>query len=274
VRAITNGVHVPTWAHESFARLFQGHFPQWGHEPEVLVLADQLPEADVWSAHERAKAGLLRLVRETTGVEMRPEVPLIGLARRMTGYKRPELLFTDIGRLERIARAHPFQVVLAGKAHPRDGVGKDLIERLHRTARDLAGIVPVAFLPNYDMAVARAMVAGADVWLNTPLPPLEASGTSGMKAAVNGGLNLSVLDGWWVEACIEGVTGWAIGPDGAVADRHAAELYDKLERVVLPLYDGDRPRWIWMMKQAIAKIASRFNSQTMMRRYASEAYLR
>jgi starch phosphorylase len=126
------------------------------------------------------------------------------------------------------------------------------------------------------MELAKLLVAGADIWLKTPLPPMEASGTSGMKAALNGALNLSVLDGWWVEACIEGVTGWAIGEDGggAVEPDHASHLYGKLEALVLPLYRDDRTRWIRMMKEAISKIGSRFNSQHMMRRYASEAYLR
>jgi len=167
-------------------------------------------------------------------------------------------------------------VVLAGKAHPRDEQGKELVRQLHAHGRALAGDVPIAFLPNYDMTFARSLVAGVDVWLNTPLPPLEASGTSGMKAALNGALNLSVLDGWWLEACIEGVTGWGIGRDATASGggEHAAELYGKLEEVVLPLYHRDRARWIWMMKQAISKIGAHFTSQRMMRRYASEAYLR
>ena len=131
----------------------------------------------------------------------------------MTGYKRPDLLFTDLERLRRIAATHPFQVVMAGKAHPRDVSGKALIQRDPRASATLPATMPMAFLPGYDMALAKMLVAGADVWLNTPLPPMEASGTSGMKAALNGVLNLSVLDGWWIEACIEGVTGWAIGDD-------------------------------------------------------------
>jgi starch phosphorylase len=276
VHAITNGVHAPTWTHASFASLYQAHFPSWQHEPEVLVRADQLPDDAVWAAHADAKQALVACVREVTGVGLDPDVPLLGFARRMTGYKRPELLFNDLERLRAIARRQPFQVVLAGKAHPRDGGGKQAIERLHRRMRELAGALPVVFLPNYDMALAQRLVAGADVWLNTPLPPLEASGTSGMKAALNGVLNFSVLDGWWLEGCIEGRTGWAIGEDGEVGEHGGAarDLYDKLESVVLPLYHGDRARWIWMMKQAISKFASYFNSQRMMRRYASEAYFR
>jgi starch phosphorylase len=165
-------------------------------------------------------------------------------------------------------------VVLAGKAHPRDADGKEAIRRIHEIARQLQGNVTCVFLADYDMRLAKTLVAGADAWLNTPLPPLEASGTSGMKAALNGVLNLSVLDGWWIEACIEDVTGWSIGHDGNGAERHATALYDRLDHAVLPLFYADPARWRWMMKQAIGNIAYYFNSQRMMRRYATEAYLR
>ncbi|GIK83274.1 MAG: alpha-glucan phosphorylase [Alphaproteobacteria bacterium] len=272
IRAVTNGVHVPSWTHPSFARLFQSIDPGWGHEPDVLLWADQVPDDAVWAAHQEAKRDLLAEIARTTGVALDPEAPVIGFARRMTGYKRPDLLFTDIDRLRAIHAAHPFQLVMAGKAHPRDEGGKQLIRDVHHHMRRLAGEIPIVFLPNYDMALARLLVAGADIWLNTPLPPLEASGTSGMKAGLNGVLNLGTLDGWWLEACIEGVTGWAIGRDGDGA--HAQALYEKLDQAVLPLYHRDRGRWIWMMKQSISKIGARFNSQRMMRRYASEAYLR
>jgi starch phosphorylase len=276
IRAVTNGVHVPTWAHPAFARLFQGVAPDWGHDPETLAGADRLPDDAVWAAHQEAKADLLAEVQRRVGTELRPDLPVIAFARRMTGYKRPDLLFTDLERLAAIHRAQPFQVVMAGKAHPQDQGGKALVQEIHGHMRRLAGRIPMAFLPNYDMLLAKALVAGADVWLNNPLPPHEASGTSGMKAALNGVLNLSVLDGWWVEAWAEGSTGWAIGGDGGgqPANDHARDLYDKLEGTVLPLYRHDRPRWVWMMKEAISKIATRFNSQRMMRRYAAEAYLR
>ncbi|MDB5927691.1 MAG: phosphorylase [Betaproteobacteria bacterium] len=269
VRAVTNGVHVGTWAHPAFAALYHAHYPQWMHEPEVLVRADHLPDAELWSAHEKAKTDLCALVRQHTGVELDPRVPVIGFARRMTGYKRPDLLFRDLQRLAAIAEKYPFQLVFSGKAHPADNAGKESLQVIYKAMRELSGKVPVAFLVNYDMAIAQVLVAGADVWLNNPLPPLEASGTSGMKAAVNGLLNLSMLDGWWVEGCIEGVTGWSI-EDGT----DAGPLYDKLEQIVLPLYYEDRTHWIWMMKQAISKIACYFNSHRMMRRYAAEAYLR
>jgi starch phosphorylase len=277
VRAITNGVHPPTWVHPGFARLFQTVVPQWGHEPEVLASADQIPDDAIWNAHREAKRALLAYVKETSHIELGLDVPLIGFARRMTGYKRPTLLFSDTERLLAIARKRRFQVVFAGAAHPRDEGGQHLIETIHRRIRDLSPTIPIVFLPNYDMDIAARLVAGADVWLNTPLPPLEASGTSGMKAALNGVLNLSVLDGWWAEAHIEGVTGWAIGngsPKPASHDRDSDELYRKLEDIVLPLYYDDRPRWIWMMKQAISKIGSYFNSTRAMRRYATEAYIR
>ncbi|MGC2411398.1 MAG: alpha-glucan family phosphorylase [Stellaceae bacterium] len=275
VRSIANGVHVPSWAHPEFARLFQANFPHWGFEPEVLVRADQLPDADVWAAHQTAKGELLAEIKARGGPAMDLERPLIGFARRITAYKRPELLFTDIDRLVAINREFPFQVVMAGKAHPRDFDGKQRIFELHAHIRRLAPEIPIAFLANYDMAMARSLVSGTDLWLNTPQPPFEASGTSGMKAAINGVLSLSTLDGWWLEARSEGVVGWSIGEDpvGPGID-DAAALYDKMQRVILPLYARERPRWIWMMKQAMSKIPQYFNSQRMMRRYATEAYLR
>ncbi|HEX6113881.1 MAG TPA: alpha-glucan family phosphorylase, partial [Geminicoccaceae bacterium] len=258
--AITNGVHASTWTFASFARLYQAHIPHWQHEPELLVRADRLPDEQVWRAHMEAKRALLSAIQELQGVTLDPDLPLIVWARRMTGYKRPELLFSDPERLAAIARRQPFQVVFAGKAHPQDASGKDAIASIHRPTAEFEGVLKVVFLPNYEMALARTLVAGADVWLNTPLPPMEASGTSGMKAALNGVLNLGVPDGWWAEAAIDGETGWAIG-DGMPehADRDAGILYDKLEHEVLPLYHTDRTKWIWMMKQSISKIGYYFN---------------
>src|SRR5437764_9866116 len=223
IHAVTNGVHVGTWTHLAFAALYTANFPQWQHEPEVLVRALQFDEQAVADCHKSAKNDLISLVRTSTDTVLDPGALTIGFARRMTGYKRPLLLFSDLDRLTRIASAHPIQVVIAGKAHPRDEAGKEAIRRLHEMCRALRGKVNCAFLPDYDMQIAMTLVAGSDVWLNTPLPPFEASGTSGMKAALNGVLNLSVLDGWWIEACIEGVTGWAIGDDSGVAlDEHRA----------------------------------------------------
>lgn len=274
VRAITNGVHTESWAHPAFVRIFDAHFPHWFHDPEILAAADRLPDDEIWTAHTQAKADLIGFIKERTGTGFDPNAPLIGFSRRMTGYKRPELLLTDMERLASIAAKQPFQVVWAGKAHPRDSEGKRLIEDIHSCMRQLAGKIPMAFLQNYDLELASRLVSGADIWLNTPLPPLEASGTSGMKAAINGVLNLSVLDGWWIEGCIEGVTGWAIGGDNPSKEtEHATDLYQKLEQSVLLLYYRNRPAWIWMMKQSIAKIAAHFSSHRVMRRYAAEAYL-
>jgi starch phosphorylase len=280
IRAITNGVHLPTWTHPAFVELFNRHLPAWAYEPELLVRADQLPDDLVWAAHGQAKRDLIEHVGRL-GKRLDPDLPLLGFARRMTAYKRPDLIFSDIQRLKAIAARHPFQLIFAGKSHPSDGAGKGLIRFIHEKIAELAPEVTTVFLPNYDMALAKVLVPGVDVWLNTPEPPLEASGTSGMKAAVNGVLNLSVLDGWWLEACVEGTTGWAVGTDGALSVREggaanasAADLYEKLEQQVLPLYSNDRGRWIFMMKESISKIACYFNTHRMMRRYAAEAYLR
>jgi starch phosphorylase len=275
VKAITNGVHPYTWASPGFARLYDQHLPGWCHEPELLVRADCcIADEAIVHAHREAKVMLLDRIALLTGKTFDMQQPILGFARRMTAYKRPDLLFSDLERLQAIARKHPFQIVLAGKAHPNDQGGKQLIELIHRHISKLDGVINMTFLPGYDMDIARLMVAGVDVWLNTPLRPMEASGTSGMKAAFNGVPNLSVLDGWWLEGCIEGVTGWAVG-DSIESDngKDALALYDKLEQVVLPLYQ-DQASWVNVMKGAICKNASFFNSHRMMRRYTTEAYVR
>jgi len=275
VHAITNGVHPFTWAAASFRQLYDRHIPGWCHEPQLLIRADCcIPDDAVWQAHVRAKQLLVEKVQTLTGAALDPAIATLGFARRMTAYKRPDLLFSDLERLKAIARKHPLQIVLAGKAHPHDENGKQIIAQLHDHARALAGTITVVYLPDYDLELAQTLTAGVDVWLNTPLPPMEASGTSGMKAAFNGVPNLSVLDGWWLEGCIEGVTGWAIGDGVSKIDGDAGSLCDKLENTVLPLYYDDARGWIRVMKGAISKNASYFNSHRMMRRYATEAYAR
>jgi len=273
--AITNGVHPNTWTHPEFARLYDRSLPSWRAEPELLMRADCClsPEL-IWDCHMVAKRQLLEMVRSRCGVTLDESIPTLGYARRMTQYKRPELLFADLDRLRTLAARYSFQVVLAGKAHPQDASGKRAIEHLHRLIRELETDIRIVFIPNYDMEIAQAMVSGVDIWLNTPEPPLEASGTSGMKAAFNGVPHLSVLDGWWLEGHIEGITGWAIGngaPDMPSADVSA--LFDKLEQVVLPLF-SDRDAWVSIMQGVISRNASMFHSHRMMRRYAAEAYLR
>jgi starch phosphorylase len=274
VDAVTNGVHPWTWACDSFRRLYDAYVPRWCHEPELLVRADLIPDAEIRQAHTEAKGALLNLIRSRGAYELDAAMPWLGFARRMTRYKRPDLLFADLERLRAIARRHPFQIVLAGKAHPRDDGGRQLIQHLHRWARELRGEIPVVYLPDYDMDIARLLVSGVDIWLNVPMRPLEASGTSGMKAALNGVPNLSVPDGWWLEGWIEGVTGWAVGGDRSDNTADALSLYEKLEHQVLPLYYGDPAGWIRVMKGAITHNASYFNSHRMMRQYAVEAYLR
>lgn len=275
VQAITNGVHPFTWTSDPFRALYDEHLSGWCHEPELLIRADCcLTDEAVWEAHRKSKQMLIERIHILTGITLDPELPILGFARRMTAYKRPDLLFSDLDRLRAIARDHPFQIVLSGKAHPHDDGGKQLIEHIYAHARDLAGVVPIVFLPGYDMDLAQHLVAGVDVWMNTPLRPLEASGTSGMKATFNGVPNLSVLDGWWIEGCIEGVTGWSIG-DSQTSDNgaDALALYHKLADLVLPLYYQNRAGWIAIMKGAITKNAAFFNSHRMMRRYVTEAYI-
>jgi starch phosphorylase len=276
VRSVTNGVHPFRWTCPSVARVYNRYLPGWCHAPELLVRADvNIDDDAIWQAHVEAKQQLIEKVRALTSTTLDPGKMLLGFARRMTAYKRPDLLFTSLERLRTLAQQHQFQVVIAGKAHPRDAGGKALIELIHKYMRELAGTIPIVYLPDYDMDKALLMVSGVDVWLNTPLRPLEASGTSGMKAAFNGVPQLSVLDGWWIEGCIEGVTGWAIGNDDVSHNGDDAKsLYSKLGNVVLPLYYQDRSAWIRIMKGAISKNASFFNSHRMMRRYVSEAYIR
>ncbi len=277
VRSITNGVHSQTWTHPAFQELFNGSFPHWSYEPEMLIRADQLPDELVWNAHQSAKRDLINLAKSTCGVEFDINIPLIAYSRRMTEYKRPDLLLRDLNRLRRIAHLQPFQIIFAGIAHPNDFTGQELIREINHKLRELAPVIRSAYIPNYQMRTAASIIAGADIWLNTPLPPLEASGTSGMKAGLNGVLNLSVLDGWWLEGHIEDVTGWSIGTEELKPEAHAndhEDLYRKLEGTVLPLYYRDRDRWIWMMKQAISKIGSYFSSTRALRRYASETYIR
>lgn len=269
IHAVTNGVHPRHWTHPAFAALYETIAEDWDIRPEALASVAALEDEFVWRAHEQAKRDLVAMVRSETGERLEVDRPIIGFARRMTSYKRAGLLLSDWARLSDIHGRHPFQLILSGKAHPKDADGKRLIQEVAAQARR-AGI-PVAFVPDYNMEAAKLIVAGADIWLNTPLPPLEASGTSGMKAALNGVLNLSTLDGWWLEGCEEGITGWGIGPQGS-SDEHARILYEKLEQTILPLYDTDRLGWIRMMKQAISRIGPVFNTQRMMNAYAREAY--
>jgi len=209
IRAVTNGVHPHTWTSMPFRDLYDRYIAGWAQEPELLVRVDAIPHEEIRHAHRQAKQALVDYVREKNGVDLDPEALTIGFARRAAAYKRATLLFSDLDKLREVGRRGAIQLVFAGKAHPADAVGKQEIREVHDALHDLEGEVTGVYLENYTMDVAGLMTAGVDVWLNTPLPPFEASGTSGMKAALNGVINFSVLDGWW----IEGTTGWAIGPD-------------------------------------------------------------
>ena len=274
IHAVTNGVHTLTWAHDPMASLFDTYLPKWRLDPKALTEVASVPDEAIWKAHRKAKAELIEMVFGRTGIALDLDKPILGYARRMTPYKRPLLLFSDIERLAAIAHHWPFQIVISGKAHPRDGGGHEAIHRILEIERQMAGRLRVAFVPAYNMHVAKTIVSGADVWVNTPTPPMEASGTSGMKAALNGVPNFSVLDGWWVEGCREGVNGWAIGTNGGDSsdDAHAAALYAKLDGTVLPLFHGNRTGWCSVMKQAIATSGWQFSSHRMLLQYAREAY--
>jgi len=281
IRSITNGVHAGTWTSAPFQTLFDRHLAHWRSDPASLRHAADIAPAEIAAAHAEAKQHLLALVRERSGSALDPAALTIGFARRATAYKRATLVLRDPERLAHIAAIHgPLQLVFAGKAHPRDEEGHRLIRAIHAATECCVRDVRVVWLSGYDMALAAVLIAGCDVWLNTPIPPLEASGTSGMKAALNGVPSLSILDGWWLEGCVEGVTGWAIGHDRdaetlspeARDALHAESLYAKLEHAVAACFYREPTRFQEIMRQAIALNGSHFNTHRMVLQYVSEAY--
>jgi starch phosphorylase len=279
VDAITNGIHAATWAAEPLAELYDRYIPGWHQDNSSLRSALGIAKQEIWQAHRAAKRALLQSVNREMNAGMDVDVFTIGFARRAAAYKRTDLLFSDSERLRGIAdRCGGMQIIYAGKAHPQDQTGKEQIQRVFRARDQLRDKIKIAYLENYSMAIGKMMTAGVDVWLNTPLPPMEASGTSGMKAAVNGVPSLSVLDGWWIEGCIEGVTGWSIGSADrktAVVSDHsqdAVSLYDKLEQIILPLYYHRRDDYLDVMRHAIALNGSFFNTHRMLQQYVLKAY--
>ncbi|HKY07400.1 MAG TPA: alpha-glucan family phosphorylase [Candidatus Binatia bacterium] len=276
--AITNGVHATMWTAAPLAALYDRYFGNWRVDNSYLRYAIGIPTPELRQAHEQAKQELLGQVRWLTGSQLDEKVFTIGFARRATGYKRGDLLFSNIDRLKQIAqRAGAIQLVYAGKAHPRDEGGKEIIRRIFEAAALLAKEVRVVYLENYDMALGKLLCSGVDIWLNTPLRPQEASGTSGMKAALNGVPSLSILDGWWVEGHVEGVTGWSIGDAEQAENDSAAEaasLYDKLENFILPLYYKSPEKFSQIMRSAIALNGSFFNTERMVSQYVRHAYAR
>jgi len=277
IDSITNGVHSYTWTSENFRRLYDKYIPGWTTDSFTLRYILGIPKEEIWDAHAESKRTLIDHVNRETNAGMDYESFTIGFARRATQYKRMDLIFSDVARLRRLSREFGnIQLVFAGKAHPKDRPGKDLIKRIFQVSRELKDEIKVVFLDNYDLDIAKMIISGVDLWLNTPRRPMEASGTSGMKAVHNGIPNLSVLDGWWIEGHIEGVTGWSIGSrsaEPASDDGEAREIYDKLERIILPMYYGDRGKWLDIMRQSIAFNASFFNTQRMVQQYVLNAYL-
>lgn len=277
VRAITNGVHAVTWTTPPFQELYDRHIPEWRLDNLYLRYAVGIPLEDIRDAHTRAKNTLLDEVKKATGVQLNPKALTLGFGRRATSYKRADLLFSNPERLKSIAtHIGPMQVIYAGKAHPRDEEGKAMIRHVFEAARLLQNYVRIVYIEDYDMRWGQLMTGGVDLWLNTPHRPYEASGTSGMKAALNGVPSLSVLDGWWVEGCVEGATGWAIGREKDEAEDHPAEiasLYDKLELTILPMFYGRPAAFAAVMRSSIALNGSFFNTQRMVSQYLLNAYL-
>jgi len=281
IDAITNGVHAATWVSDPFQSLYDQYIPGWKEDNFSLRYALSIPRQEIWKAHVQAKKELIHTVNRDTNAGMDVDVLTLGFARRAATYKRGDLLFTDIDRLKVIAKTvGPFQIVFAGKAHPRDEKGKEIIKRIFQMKEVLKRDIRIAYLENYDMELGKIITSGVDVWLNTPQRPYEASGTSGMKAALNGVPSLSVLDGWWIEGHIEGITGWSIEEnegrkdEGHDPSQDATSLYQKLEKVVIPLFCEKQDRFIDVMRHAIALNGSFFNTQRMLQQYVLNAYFR
>jgi starch phosphorylase len=281
VDSITNGVHAVTWTSDAMAKLFDRYIALWREENFNLRHATGIPRNEVWGAHHSAKRALIDHINSTLHTDMNADVFTIGFARRAATYKRADMLVSDVARLKAIvSKFGPLQIVYGGKAHPHDSGGKDLIRRVHEHLKALGPEIKAVYLPNYEMHLGALITAGVDLWVNTPQRPLEASGTSGMKAALNGVPSLSVLDGWWVEGCIEHVTGWAIGADAPLDDlvngdhvEHESRiLYDKIEHIIFPMYLQSRDQFIDVMRHAIAINGSYFNTQRMMQEYVVKAY--
>jgi starch phosphorylase len=249
--SVTNGVHAPTWQSDRIHAA--------GDDPDRL-----------WAAHVVLKLEMLAEIASRNHVNVDPEAMIIGFARRAAGYKRSDFILRDEKRLEKLFERHNVALVFSGKAHPDDPVGKQIVARIVAAQEKYPG--RVVFLQNYDMSLGRLLTRGCDAWLNNPIRPLEASGTSGMKAAMNGVLNLSILDGWWPEGCEHGVNGWSFGGEESGDDvKDLASLHEVLENEVMPAW-SDRPRWIDMMKASIAMGTRKFSAERMVREYFEKVY--
>jgi starch phosphorylase len=305
ITSITNGVHTKTWMAPEFEALYRKHLGPWEEhvtEPEFWRGVIDIPDAQLWETHQKLKLRLIEFVRERVRLRRQrvgespeairkvnrildPEILTVGFARRFATYKRATLLFSDKERLRRLLNdtTRPVQFIFAGKAHPRDDAGKALIQEVYKFSREVGFENRIVFLEDYDSYIARRLVQGVDLWLNHPLRPLEASGTSGMKSAPNGGINLSVLDGWWREG-YHGNNGWAIGLEinnGTAEFQNevdASSLYQLLENQIIPLYyakpDGKLPlAWLQLMRESIRSVTPVFNTQRMVKEYTERLYI-
>ena len=277
ISAITNGVHAVTWTSEPFRKLFDKHLTAWRTDNFYLRYAMDIPLSEINEAHAEAKRELFTEIERLTGDLLDPEVLTLGVARRATPYKRLDLILSDPERLRKIARnTGPLQIIYAGKAHPHDTPGKEIIKKIHEIASSIDDAVKIIYLENYEMGIAKLLCSGVDLWVNTPMRSREASGTSGMKAALNGVPSISVLDGWWIEGHVEGITGWSIGnasvPPEEDFTNEIESLYYKLEKVILPLYYGGPYLFGNVRRSAIAFNGSFFNTQRMMTQYLCNAY--
>lgn len=278
IHSITNGVHAATWTSPAFQSLFDRHLPEWRQDNLYLRYAIKIPIEQIQTAHAASKRQLLAEVEKQTGCVLQEHAFTIGFARRAATYKRTDLLFSNLDRLRWIAQhIGPLQVIYGGKAHPQDNGGKALIRRVFEAGEQLRGAISVVYVEDYDLKWGALMTAGVDLWLNTPQRPYEASGTSGMKAALSGVPSLSVLDGWWIEGCLEGVTGWAIGHGGETSEDSASEaasMYDKLEALIAPMFYGRPLAYGEVMRHAIAINGAFFNTHRMLSQYVTQAYER
>jgi starch phosphorylase len=279
IDSITNGIHSRFWASEPFRNIFDRCIRGWEQDPFSLRYALGIPGKEIWKAHQEAKQALMDYVNQSANPAFERSIFTIGFARRATPYKRAELLLSDMDRLRKIASKYPIQIIYGGKAHPRDTPGKAIIKSIIDKIGVVGDSIKATYLEDYNISSAKLLISGVDLWLNTPKRPLEASGTSGMKAALNGVPQLSVLDGWWLEGHVENVTGWSLGehPDISKESDTKSEtddLYSKLEYVILPMYYNNLAQWTSIMRHCIAINASFFNSHRMLQQYVMNAYFK
>ena len=269
---VTNGVFHRFWVGKIFREVFDRHLPGWRQDPSLLLEIDSVPDDELLFARRGQKKFLLDYANSQSQRALANKTLTIGFARRAAEYKRARLIFHDKERLIRLAKGNKIQFIFAGKAHPRDDHGKEILKEIVLQAKELLGDVKIVFLENYNMWLGNLITAGVDVWLNTPLRPNEASGTSGMKATLNGVPNLSILDGWWAEACDDGENGWAIGDAEHANDAADADyLYRLLEEQVIPTYYNDQKKWLSLIRESI-KTGVQFTGARMVQDYLDTYY--